>query len=185
MTNRFIIGFFALILASIFSPAEASSLVEVNLAEENESQPVLYAAYENSKYIFRNQDARIIFTSFLGENAKNLFTIKSKNMVLFKLQARKDIEFVSSSKKYTADEDDNILFGITLGASGTLSTHTSEILLPKDYYWPGQKAKKVSESITTVLAILQQWGNSLGVDNFDKLGQLELCNAIEDKLHED
>lgn len=184
MTNRFIIGIFVFILASSFSLAKASGFVEVDLSEESETQPVLYAVYEKSQYKFKNQDVRSIFTSFIGDAQKNLFDLKNKNMVVFKLQARDDIEFVNSSKKYTADEDAYVCFGIALGISGTLSTHTDEILLPKQYYWPGRKEKTGSENVTTIHAILQQWGHGVGVDDYDKLEQLALCNAIEDKLQE-
>lgn len=185
MLNRFLgvlTTLLFMIQGSTAVSSDASDLAEIDLAEENESRPVLLMMYSKpGEYPFTATDAKSTFSFLLGDAEKNLRNIAHKNAALFTLKAKGPIEFTKGAYKYTAEKDAPVLFGILLGASGNLNNHSEAIPLPKGYYWQDKKDKKT----ITVLGILRQWATRIGVDNPNTFTQPDLCHAIEAKLSEE
>lgn len=150
---------------------------EIDLCEKTDTRPVFLIMYDPKLQGFKTSltDARGSFPSYTHN-------IAGKNSLIMTLKAREKLELSHGNRVYKAAKDGEVLFGVLLGAAGTLATHTGPILLHKDFYWPEKKDKKGQESTTTVLACLRQWAGTLAIDGSGDLNQGALCAAIEEAL---
>lgn len=172
---KIICAFFSFIILSL----SAQATMEVDLTEDAPTRPVMLVMYAPSAKVFNTQltDARESFPSYKkGLSGKNSFVMT--------LKAREEVTFTKGQITYHAPKDGDVLFGVLLGVSGSLSTHTGPIHLHKDFYWPGAQEKEGAENVTTVLAFLRHWGEKVGVADVKSFTQRDLCTQIEDKLQE-